>query len=236
MIKKFLVMVLFIYGASVKAQDCKDIESLAGKLSIYANGKITIDGQQLEMKTDKTGRETTTVATQLKLGDIGPAVTGIYRYSVTSRNSANLPTEIIASNEGSVHQYSGFSGPMIKLNQKIILEPSKDGTCLLKRTVLNSAVTYDRELCVKLSELFDAFSKTEIQKCNQIVSKMANTVDNFKKSVKSEGLGLSDTLGKNTYQEAMAQSAQCAKILNGDTTNDGAISVPKERNKTKAVQ
>ena len=59
---------------------------------------------------------------------------------------------------------------------------------------------------------------------------MAKTVDEFKKEIKKENLSLSENMAKNPYQDAIARSAECTKILTGKDVDAQAekISIPND--------
>lgn len=102
---------------------------------------------------------------------------------------------------------------------------TKDGKCYYKRIMKNYPATsenqllYDDQLCNDLSSLFKKFSK-ELNKCNQIISEMSNTVEKFKTELGSPKLQLTRITAVSTdrFQEAIAAASECAKLTGAEST------------------
>lgn len=250
----FFVTLFFILSCHLAFAEsiCNNIDTYAGKLDVYSSGQVILDGQKLAPTIDKkSGTEMT--YTSIRLTNIvpgqffasqysNPAATFGYGTNVHEisfkRNAKKQIVEIDAMSGQKINPNTGslirdFNSPPSR--QKFIFEYDKDGSCILRRVIENSAVSFDRGLCEKLSGLFETFSESDIDRCNQIVRKMSSTVEDFKKSIKAEGLTVSENAAKNPYQRAILQSAECTKILAGAVTKEKTISIPNP-NKAKAKQ
>lgn len=238
---KFILAIVVLsvsYTQAFAETTCGNVGTFAGKLGVYSNGQVTVNGTKLDTKPvpENSGVEVGTVTSQLKLNELSPTVTGVYEYYV-KRNEKRQPVEVSSKVIGTMNSLmnpyigspTGLAQPFSPMTERFIFDYAKDGSCVVKRTLFNATVTFDRALCENLSDLFEKFSKSEIDRCNQIVSKMSSAVEDFKKSIKAEGLSMSESISKNSYQDAILQSSECTKALHGTANESKTISIPRAK-------
>lgn len=227
-----IVVLSVSYTQAFAETTCGNVSTFAGKLGVNSNGQVTVNGKKLDTDTNpvskNNGIEVGTVTSQFKLNTSSATVMGVYKYYV-KRNEKRQPVEVSSEviDIGSIN--IGLAKPLSPMTERFIFDYAKDGSCVVKRTLFNSTVTFDRALCENLSDLFENFSKSEIDRCNQIVSKMSSTVEDFKKSIKAEGLSMSESISKNSYQDAILQSSECIRALHGTANESKTISIPRAK-------